>query len=537
MVDLKQRIQEHLFLNGAFSRQRARSSQNRELVRELEAVFGKHDSISETVYIALGGNPNTCHCGKKTEYISFTKGYRQFCSSVCMNSASTVKKKRVASIKKTCQEKYGVPNVFHLDKVKALSKETMLRRYGVDNFAKHPLHRELVKETSNKKYLVDHPLKSQEVKQKIKQKMEEKYGGFTTQSAVLSKRMQDTMLKRYGAKTSWESDILLPKLHAWQKSRYLKTINKDFKILAHSEDVLTIKHHCGHEFSANMFERIRCPACKESSTPEYELYMFVASLGINVIRNDRILLNGKELDLVIPDHKIAIELNGAWWHHDDTDKVPLRVKSELAEKAGYQLIHIWDYEWDDKQEIIKSMLKVKLGMANKIAARNCIVREISSVDAKNFLETYHLQGSCRSSIRLGLFHNEMLVGVATFGKARFKNHGTEVLRVAFINNVQVIGGVSKLLSKIKGPLMTYADLRYGTGNVYERAGFIKIGKTNPGYSWFSRGTLIGRYETQKTKLPKLLGEHFNAALSEAENMKKAGFLKLVDCGHAKFFRP
>lgn len=536
MVDLKQKIQEHLFLNGTFSRQRARSSQNKQLVRELEAMFGKHSSISETVYVALGGKPNICYCGKKTEYVSFSKGYRQFCGVRCMNSASTVKKKRVDSIKKTCQEKYGVSNVFHLDTIRALSKETMLRRYGVDNFAKHPLHRELVQETSNKKYNADHPLKSAEVKQKIKQKMIEKYGGYTTQSALLSKKMRGTMLKRYGAETSWESDILLPKLHAWQKDRYLKTFGKEFEILTKDKKELVVKHLCGHEFTISMFERVRCPACKESSTPEYELYMFVSALGVNVVRNDRTILNGKELDLVIPDHKIAIEMNGAWWHHDDADKIPLKVKSDLALKAGYQLIHIWDYEWNDKQQIIKSMLKAKLGKANKIAARNCTIEEISSADAKTFLDQYHLQGACRSSIRFGLFHNKTLVGVATFGRARFKNNGVEVLRVAFIDGVQVIGGVSKLLSRIKAPLITYADLRYGTGDVYEKAGFVRVGKTNPGYCWFARGTVLGRYETQKAKLSKLLGKHFDDTLSEAENMKRAGFLKLVDCGHAKFIR-
>lgn len=43
-----------------------------------------------------------------------------------------------------------------------------------------------------------------------------------------------------------------------------------------------------------------------------------------------------------------------------------------------------------------------------------------------------------------------------------------------------------------------------------------------------------RYQTQKHKLPKLLGNTFDPSLSEADNTIKAGFVKIYDCGNAVY---
>lgn len=533
---MKDKIERELFINGVFSRQRACSAANIALISELEALVGRHKSVSETVFLGYGGLPNTCACGTPTGFISFPKGYREYCSTDCASTSASVKAKRAVKIKQTCLIKYGVDNVMKTAKVKQKIADTMISRYGVPNFSQSGLHQEMVRETSMLKYGVHHVLASEDVKNKIKSTMLKRHGGFTTSSQTLSSKMRDTMVAKYGAETSWHSS-LLPKLHAIQRAKFIDRVRENgFLVLEEHQAFLNVQHTCGHQFHLNLFERLGCPGCKVASIPEQELFLFIHSLGVQPKRNDRVALGGKELDIFVPTHSIAFEMNGAYWHHDQTDKLPLLNKTEMAAKHGILLVHIWDFEWLEKKQVVQALIRSKLGLNQKIAARKCEVRAIKKADAKNFLTAFHLQGSCRSSLEVGLYYSGELVGVATAGRTRFGGDQQELLRMCFKPGITVQGGVSKMLSAIPGPLLTYSDRRFGSGGGYLSAGFSKICETVPGYCWYSKGVKYGRYETQRNKLPMLLGNKFDPALTENQNMRNAGFLKLVDCGHSKFIR-
>lgn len=536
----RQNIIDAAFKDGVFNAKMASASRNKELINELEKVHGKFDTVSELIYVAMNGiSDKVCECGKKTAFLSFMKGYRDFCSAECASSSKKVKEKRLNSIESTCVERYGVKSTLAVEEVRQKSASTMVSRYGADNFAKTELHRAKTKETCLSRYGVDHPLKATAIRKQIASTMQEKFGGFTTESAELNAKMRSTMMSRYGAESSWSSSILLPKLHEIQLQKFINRVQQEFDIINLTSDFVKVKHECGHEFNLGLFEKLRCPGCCGQSKPEKELFSFVSSLGFECLRNDRKIIAPKELDIVIPEKNIAIEMNGVYWHHDESGKISLLEKSMMAEKAGVQVIHIWDYEWSEKQSIIKSILRSKLGRAEqKLNARQCEVREIDLQASSEFLETYHLQGSCRSSLKLGLFFKNELVGVATFGKPRFeKFEGLELLRMCFKENVSVRGGVSKLMSFVNGPILTYADARFSNGAGYLAAGFNYVMQTQPGYSWFHpRFGIVTRYESMKSKLPELLGESFDPNVTEDENMRRNKFIKLLDCGNNKLVR-
>ena len=112
-------------------------------------------------------------------------------------------------------------------------------------------------------------------------------------------------------------------------------------------------------------------------------------------------------------------------------------KSELARKNGYHCIHVWD--WDDIDKIIFNFLAPK----GRVYARNCEVRLIPLQEEKDFLNTFHFQGYVRSEIALGLYYDDILVQVMTFGKPRYnKNYEYELLRLC--SSHSVIGGSKKL---------------------------------------------------------------------------------------------
>ena len=53
----------------------------------------------------------------------------------------------------------------------------------------------------------------------------------------------------------------------------------------------------------------------EKSNMEYELFSFINSIcDFNVIRNSKRVINPLEIDIYIPDLKLAFEFNGDWYH-------------------------------------------------------------------------------------------------------------------------------------------------------------------------------------------------------------------------------
>jgi len=213
------------------------------------------------------------------------------------------------------------------------------------------------------------------------------------------------------------------------------------------------------------------------------------------------------------------------------------------EKLGYRLIYIWEDWWVRKKDIVKSMLSTILRKNTaRIFARNCQVKEISDEQAKIFFHHNHIQGPSISKIRLGLFYDEELVSVMTFGKLR-RTLGTkskeghwELLRFASKLNTSVVGGGSKLLNyfiKSYNPykIISYANRDWSVGNLYEKMGFSFIGMTDPGYFYAKGKRRFSRSQFTKDKLVKSGGDKTK---SESLIMSEMGFMKIWDTGNLKY---
>jgi hypothetical protein len=180
--------------------------------------------------------------------------------------------------------------------------------------------------------------------------------------------------------------------------------------------------------------------------------------------------------------------------------------------------------------------------SERLNARQLTVSMISCSTAIEFCKIWHRQGYVRgASIAYGLFNGLTLVAVAVFGKPRFtkqrSNEVLELLRACSSANIR--GGVGKLFSAfIKGAhcdkVISYADLLWGAGRVYEAIGFKEDGITSPGYLWVSPTKIYTRYETQKHKLHKLNDVSFDKSLTESEMMTAAGFYKVYDAGNVRY---
>ncbi len=183
--------------------------------------------------------------------------------------------------------------------------------------------------------------------------------------------------------------------------------------------------------------------------------------------------------------------------------------------ANSQDIFIYQDQWNSKPNLVKSRLLSIGGKTKKINARSCSVSKIDIPTVKSFLNNNHLLEYCQTKTALGLYHNQNLVAVAAFSHYRVMNDGPvpyrsyELLRFASLENITVIGGLSKLIKhfcNLKHPahLMTYTDNNWGETNSYFGIGFNKKENTKPIHFWINPINHKRKYRIPKIDLDSYL---------------------------------
>lgn len=275
------------------------------------------------------------------------------------------------------------------------------------------------------------------------------------------------------------------------------------------------------------------------SSCEKEIIEYIKNLGFNCI-SDRKILNGKELDIYVPEKNVAFEYDGLYWHCElYKDKSYHVNKTEECLKQNVKLYHIFEDEWQYKKEIVKSRIANILGVTETVIyARKCDIKIVPSHEANEFLAANHLQGKSVSSIRYGLYYNKELVSLMTFGKQRVinkrtKQHGCELLRFCNKMNTVVVGGASKLLHMFikefnPDSIISYADRRWSNGNVYEKLGFSLFNISSPSYYYVLNNKRIFRYNLRKDILVSKYG--CPPEMTEHDFCKAMKLYRIYDCG-------
>lgn len=335
---------------------------------------------------------------------------------------------------------------------------------------------------------------------------------------------------------------------------YIKsTINmENYKLLSkkYKEAHALLRLQCpqNHIFSMkwNSFQQgQRCPRCAHvSSKGELQVLDFIKELGLKAQSRNRIAIRPQELDIYIPDKKIAIEYCGLYWHSEDKKgKNYHRDKHLKCKQAGIYLIQVFEDEWINKKNIVKSRLKNILGMTtNKIYARKCDLKLVSNCDALSFCQENHLQGRGQIKIAYGLYYDDKLVSVMTFSKVSLakgsKSHDDwEISRFCSIPEVNIVGGASRLFSafiKYNYPkkVISFCDVRWGNGKVYEKMGMILDEKiTQPNYFYVVDGARKHRFSYRKDRLVQN-GADFKK--TERQITEEVGLFRIYDCGHQKW---
>jgi hypothetical protein len=251
-----------------------------------------------------------------------------------------------------------------------------------------------------------------------------------------------------------------------------------------------------------------------------------------------------ELDIYIPSKSIAIELNGLYWHSEIYKDNNYHLnKTNQCELKSIKLIHVFEDEWLYKKNIVKSRIKNILGLTtNKVYGRKTNIKEVSSKESKEFLINNHIQGNINSSIRLGLYLDDKLMSLMTFGNLRKSmgensvNGNYELFRFCNKLDTIVIGGADKLLKYfikkyLPTKIVSYADRRWSQGNLYEKLGFKFIHNSKPSYYYIIENNREYRFKYRKDVLIK---EGYDKNKSEHQIMLDRKIYRIYDCGSKRY---
>lgn len=289
-----------------------------------------------------------------------------------------------------------------------------------------------------------------------------------------------------------------------------------------------------------LFARVdRCPkCCPLGSNAQHEISTWIESLEIKIAKNVKGIIGRQDLDIYVPAHKLAIEFNGLYYHSEAAgkDKNYHQSKTDKCRAVGISLFHIFEDEWKDKPDIVKSMLLHRLKLTpTHIFARNCLVTKLTSVERKAFFNSNHIDGDTTAADAYALQHNGTTVAALSLRKKFHGKKSNDVLEIARFcckTNTNVVGGLSKIIAHLVAnnhdikKLTTYVDTRFGgRGDGYQQAKLGFCGETAVRFWWTDNHKRFNRLKFKANK---------KEGLTEAQVAERAGVIKIFGCKNLIF---
>ena len=305
--------------------------------------------------------------------------------------------------------------------------------------------------------------------------------------------------------------------HTWKATPYSRTTKKTGcpycsgrKIVPDVNDLATT-HPASHPKTAKRYQ-MRLTEMVQALVP-----------GSTVLSDDHTVLpSGKELDIVVPDHHLAIEFNDIFSHSEqavfERHAKPRphsyhAHKTREASSQGYQLVHVWEDDWLHRRELVLRALAHRLHAVDRLPdvlpdinplacqrlyARNLTVKLVHGGVARRFWQDNHLQGPVHCTVNIGLYdQNNVLRALLGIGR---KNHGSRVSLPDGTWDIQryatlgvIVGGFTKLLAHAETLVSvdtwtSWSDDDISDGGMYQAAGFVVDKRQAPSYSYVGRKT-------------------------------------------------
>lgn len=312
--------------------------------------------------------------------------------------------------------------------------------------------------------------------------------------------------------------------------------------------------HAGH----HIYNRHGCPRCMTKSAPEDAVAAYLSQFT-TVVQRDRTLIGPKEIDIYLPEHNLAVEFCGMYWHSHGDKEDEKKNKRRHAEKyrlcaeKGVRLITLYETEWADRQATVKRMLRNAIGKSRgRLMARKCELKKSTPQEARAFYEKYHPQGGSGNGEHYGLYWKGKLVACMRFTYGgNDRGHGAKGRQWTlsrYATRLTVAGAAGRLFKaflKDKNPptVKSFSDNRWFSGGMYEQLGFDLEENVVPDYQvWSQKLGLRPKPHYQRRLLPTRMAEHgldepFDPKTdprTEAEMTYHMGARRIYDCGKRRW---
>lgn len=296
--------------------------------------------------------------------------------------------------------------------------------------------------------------------------------------------------------------------------------------------------------------------------------------GSTVLSDDRTVLpSTKELDIVVPDHHLAIEFNDIFSHSEQAvfeRRAKPRSHSYHAEKTceareqGYQLVHVWEDDWVHRRELVMRALAHRLHAVDRLPeilpdinplacerlyARKLTVRTVPGDVARRFWRGNHLQGPVNCTVNIGLYdQNDVLRALLGVGR---KNHGSRISLPEGTWDIQryatlgtVVGGFTRLLAHAETLLPVHAwtswsDNDISDGGMYRAAGFTPDKRQGASYSYVGHKTKWERVHRSTYTKQRFMDDHdlaYEPGQTEHEAALANRLYRIYDAGKTRWIK-
>ena len=468
------------------------------LFEDYLSLISKHDI--EAVYIQQNKTVKECT-------VIFNISQTMFMRLVSHYQIHKPKNLHTANIKKAKLERFGDPNYNNHEQ----STKTNLEKYGVENqFQRKDLFPQIVQKKIDRYGTYNNTAKNHATRIANSGSLQASY-------AKQNETYKQTCLNRYGTDNAAKIKEVRQQIAESLRETFLERYGVE-----------------------NYWTMPDAKLSNGSKNSKANINFYELLTKYEIAFEQEFSLDGKRFDFKVQNTLIEINPtathNSTWgiYSKEGLEKNYHKTKTNIANANELRCIHVFD--WDDVNKIV-TMLNAK----EAVFGRNCSIKEVAIEEAAEFLTKYHIQGYAKDKIRIGLYYNDKLVSLMTFGKPRYnKNYQYELIRYCNAE-FNVVGGAEKLFKHFASSyqpssIISYCDLSKFSGQVYEKLGFKKIRTSAPARHWYNLKTKehITDNLLRQRGFDQLFKTSYGKGTSNETLMLEAGFVEVYDCGQATY---
>lgn len=516
----------------------------------------------------------------------------KFGSEWAMQTDAAKAKRRATSV-----ERYGVEH--HLQSEESLAKlrATNLERYGVEYIGQSDEAKSKIKVTNLERYGAESPFQSEELMEKVKARNLELYGvEYGPQRESVKAKIKATNLERYGSENPFQSEEIMAKVRARNLELYgVENSVQRPDVIAKIQETNLERYGSTTPLQAEEVKaKIRETNLRRrgfeypSQDPEVRakgrVTFFEGLASGRNVRTGRVSKLNKQFaealrdrfdtevlleaargdfsfDLAVPERNLFIELNPSFTHNADRSLgcimgscsddcghpgIPRdyhQKRAIFARDNGLKLVQIYDWDVDPITTLLEGKIE---GGFRKLSAKKLRLAKIEQRIANKFLKVTHSQGGLKGQTHCyGLFLDEELVAVATFGKSRFGSSAEyEFLRYAVARKTVIHGGSSRLFKGFVSDaqptsVVSYVNFDHSTGPSFlSGLSFEEVSPTAPALVWSKKDLRIASTSLLMQGADRLLGTSYGSreesGLNNEDIMRAEKWTRVYTSGNRVF---